>query len=216
MEQKLIEYKKAGFLDINTVDGSELFHLTTPCRFRVAENIVSDLKKNYKADEQIGGVLWVKPTSKYEEIIHCIDKVSYTRNVIEDNTRADDRNKSNAYLPDFKELNQALNDLFFQGYLPVKFHTHQNLTSVSSKQDKRESTLPYVVGNKKLLMPQGRIVGNDIFIEGYNSIDLIENYSFQFEVELFDTEEVPQQPFPTYEEVLEQQKRNNPEAFRKK
>ncbi|MCF8407687.1 MAG: hypothetical protein K9G36_01830 [Crocinitomicaceae bacterium] len=119
-------------------------------------------------------------------------------------------------MADFKELNQTLNDLFSQGYLPLKFHTHHNLTLVSSKQDKRESTLPYVVGNKKLLMPQGRIVGNDIFIEGYNSIDLIENYSFQFEVELFDTEEVPQQPFPTYEEVLEQQKRNNPEAFRKK
>ena len=118
-------------------------------------------------------------------------------------------------MPDSKQLNQTLNDLFSQGYLPVKFHTHQNLTSVSSKQDKRENTLPYVVGNKKLIMPQGRIVGNDIFIEVYNSIDLNENYSVQFEVELFDTEEIPQQPFPTYEEVLEQHKRNNPDAFRK-
>lgn len=118
-------------------------------------------------------------------------------------------------MSDFKELNQALNDLFLQGYLPVKFHTHQNLTSVSSKQDKRESTLPYVVGNKKLLMPQGRIVGNDIFIEVYNSIDLNENFSLPLVVELFDTEENPQKPFPSYEEVLEQQKRNNPEAFRK-
>jgi hypothetical protein len=152
---------------------------------------VADVKSNHKADEQIGGVLWVKPTFKDGEIIHSIDKVSYIRNVIEDNKRADYRNKSNAYLPDFKELNQTLNDLFSQGYLPVKFHTHQNLTSVSSKQDKRESTLPYVVGNKKLLMPQGRIVGNDIFIEGYNSIDLIENYSFQFEVELFEATEFP-------------------------
>ena len=86
-------------------------------------------------------------------------------------------------MPDFKELNKALNDLFLQGSLPVKFHAHLNLTSVSSKQDKRESTLPYVVGNKKLLMPQGRIVGNDIFIEVYNSIDLNENYSLQLEVD---------------------------------
>ena len=191
MEQKLIEFKNEGFLDIKTVDGSELFHLTTQCRFKVTENIVSDLKKNYKADEQIGGLLWVKPTFKDGEIIHVIDKVSYIRNAIEDNKRADDRNKSNAYLPDFKELNQALNDLFLQGYLLVKFHTHQNLTSVSSKQDKRESTLPYVVGNKKLLMPQGRMVGNDIIIEVYNSIDLIENYSFQFEVELFEATKFP-------------------------
>lgn len=212
MEQKLLEYKNAGYLDTKIIDGDELLHLTTPCRFRVTENIVSDFKKNYKADEQIGGVLWAKPTNKNGEIIHIIDKVSYLRNAIEDNKRADDRNKSNAYLPDFKELNQALNDLFLQGYLPVKFHAHLNLTSVSSKQDKRESTLPYVVGNKKLLMPQGRIVGTDIFIEVYN---LDENYSLPLEVELFDTEEIPQQPFPTYEEVLEQQKRNNPEGFRK-
>jgi hypothetical protein len=191
MEQKLIEYKKSGFLDIKTVDGREIFHLTTPCRFRVTENIVCDLKKNYKADEQIGGVLWAKPTFKDGEIINSINKVSYIRNAIEDNTRADDRNKSNAYLSDFKELNKALNDLFLKGYLPVKFHTHQNLTSVSSKQDKRESTLPFIVGNKKLLMPQGRIVGNDVFIEVYNSIDLIENYSLQLEVDLFDSTEIP-------------------------
>jgi hypothetical protein len=40
MEQKLIEYKKAGFLDIKTVDGGELFHLTTPCRFSISDSIV--------------------------------------------------------------------------------------------------------------------------------------------------------------------------------
>ncbi|MCF8407686.1 MAG: hypothetical protein K9G36_01825 [Crocinitomicaceae bacterium] len=57
MEQKLIEFKNEGFLDIKTVDGSELFHLTKPCRFRVTENIVTDLKKNYKPNEEIGGVL---------------------------------------------------------------------------------------------------------------------------------------------------------------
>lgn len=52
--------------------------------------------------------------------------------------------------------------------------------------------------------------------ESKNSNDLDENYSLPLVVELFDTEEIPQQPFPSYEEVLEQQKRNNPEAFRKR
>ena len=85
MEQKLLEYKNAGFLDTKIVDGDELLHLTTPCRFRVTENIVTDLKKNYKADEEISGVLWAKPTTKNGEIIHVIDKVSYIRNAIEDN-----------------------------------------------------------------------------------------------------------------------------------
>ncbi len=186
MEQKLIEYKNAGFLDTKTVDGNELLHLTTPCRFRIDETIVADLKSNYKSDEEIGGVLWAKPTIKDGEIIHIIDKVSYIRNAIEDNPRADHRNKSNAYLPDSKELNQILNDLFLQGYLPVKFHTHPvkgtnflhsltypNLMTETSEQDKRESSLPHIIGDKKLLMPRGLIVGNDIssndiFIGVYN------------------------------------------------
>lgn len=186
MEQKLIEYKNAGFLDTKTVEGNELFHLATPCRFRITENIVTNLKNSYKSDEEIGGVLWAKPTTKDGEIIHIIDKVSYIRNAIEDNPRADDRNKSSAYLPDFKELNQTLNDLFLQGYLPVKFHTHPvkgtnflhsltypNLMTETSEQDKRESSLPHLIGNKKLLMPRGLIVGNDIsssdiFIGVYN------------------------------------------------
>jgi hypothetical protein len=186
MELKIIEYKNAGYLETKIVDGYELLHLTTPCRFRVNENIVADLKSNYKADEEIGGVLWTKPTTKDGEIIHVIDNVSYIRNAIEDNPRADHRNKSNAYLPDSKELNQTLNDLFLQGYLPVKFHTHPvkgtsflhsltypNLMTETSEQDQRESSLPHIIGNKKILMPRGLIVGNDIsssdiFIGVYN------------------------------------------------
>lgn len=186
MEQKLIEYKNAGFLDTKTVEGNELLHLTTPCRFRINENIVADLKSNYVSDEEIGGVLWAKPTTKDGEIIHIIDKVSYIRNAIEDNPRNDRRNKSNAFLFDSNQLNQTLNDLFLQGYLPIKFHTHPvkgtnllhsltypNLMTETSEQDKRESSLPHIIGNKKLLMPRGLIVSNDIssndiFIGVYN------------------------------------------------
>lgn len=186
MEQKLLEYKNAGYLDTKIFDGDELIYLTTPCRFRVTENIVTDLKKNYKTDEEIGGVLWAKPTTKDGEIIHIIDKVKYIRNAIEDNLRNDNRNKSNSYLPDSKQLNQTLNDVFLQGYLPVKFHTHPvkgtnflhsltytNLMTETSEQDKRESSHHLVIGSKKLLLPRGLIVGNDIsssdiFIGFYN------------------------------------------------
>lgn len=176
MEQKLLEYQIAGYLDSKTVDGIELLHLTTPCRFHINENIVFDLKSNYQTDEEVGGVLWAKPTTKDGEIIYIIDKVNYIRNAIEDNLRADNRNKTNAYLPDKIQLNQTLADLFSRGYLPVKFHTHPvkgtnfihsltypNLNTETSDQDKRESSLPHIVGNKKLLMPRGLIVGNDIF-----------------------------------------------------
>jgi hypothetical protein len=186
MEQKLIEYKNAGFLDTKTIDGNELLYLTTPCRFRINEKIVADLKSSYKSDEEIGGVLWAKPTIKDREIVHIIDKVSYIRNAIEDNLRSDNRNRSNTYLPDGKQLNQTLNDLFLQGYLPVKFHTHPvkgtnflhslaypNLKTETSGQDKYESYLPHTIESTKLLMPRGLIVGNDIsssdiFIGVYN------------------------------------------------
>jgi hypothetical protein len=175
MEKQLNEYKNAGYLDTTIVDGDELLHLAAPCRFRITENIVADLKRKYTSEEEIGGVLWAKPTIKEGEIIHIIDSVSYVRNAIEDNPRADHRNRSNAYLPDSKELNQALNVLFLQGYLPIKFHTHPvkgtnflqsltypNVMTETSEQDKRESSMHYKIGNKILLMPPGLIVGKDI------------------------------------------------------
>jgi len=186
MEQQLTTYKNAGYLDTKIVDGDELLHLAAPCRFRITENIVADLKRNYTSDEEIGGVLWLKPTTKEDEIIHIIDNVSYVRNAIEDNPRADHRNRSNAYLPDSKELHQTLNDLLLQGYLPVTFHSHpvkgtdflqsliySNLMTETSDQDKRESSTYLKIGNKMLLMPRGLIVGNDIsnsdiFIGVYN------------------------------------------------
>ena len=186
MQQKLIEYKKAGFFDTKTVDGKEILHLATPCRFRIIETIVEDLKRNCKSDKEIGGILWSKATILEEEIIHVIDKVSYVRNVIDDNPRTDNRNSSNAYLPDRKEYNEILNELFSQGYLPVKFHTHpvhdtnfsfsstySDLMSETSEQDQYESLQPLKIGNQYFLMPRALIVNhaflsNAIFIGVYN------------------------------------------------
>jgi hypothetical protein len=186
LESKFIEYKNAGFFETKIVEEEELIHLTTPCRFRIDENIVLNLKNNYKSDEEIGGVLWVKPTKEVGEIIHVIDKVSYIRNAIEDNPRNDNRNKSNSYLSDFKQRNEILNDLFIKGYLPLMFHTHpikgsdflqtftnSNLMTETSKQDKLESSLLLTIGSANLLMPRALIVGNetisnDIFIGVYN------------------------------------------------
>ena len=186
MEKLITDLQAIGFLEAKSIKGEEIFHLTTPCRFRIDENIVSSLKENYLADEEIGGVLWAKPTIENEEKIYLINKVSYIRNAIEDKPRSDQRNKSNAYLPDNKQLNQELQSIFTQGYLPVKFHTHPvkgasflhsltypNLVTETSDQDKFESSLPHNVGSKKLLMPRGLIVGSDIsshdiFIGVYN------------------------------------------------
>lgn len=186
MEQKLIEYNKSGFFDTKTVNGTKIFHLSTPCRFRIVKSIVEDLKSNCKSDKEIGGVLWAKPTILEGEIIHIIDKVSCIRNAISDNPRTDDRNSSNAYLPDSKEYYEILNDLLSQGHLPVKFHTHpvqetnflssltySDIMSETSMQDQHESLQPLKIGNQYLLMPRALLVSNailsnDIFIGFYN------------------------------------------------
>ncbi|WP_324069362.1 MAG: hypothetical protein RSE15_02230 [Flavobacterium sp.] len=186
MEQKLIEYKKAGFFDTKTVGGKEILHLSAPCRFRIIDIIVADLKNNCKSDKEIGGILWSKPTILEGEIIHIIDKVSYIRNAIGDNPRTDYRNSSNTYLPNCKEYNKILNELFSKGYLPFKFHTHpvqetnflcsltySDLMSETSDKDQYESLQPLKIGNQYLLMPRALIVNNaflsnTIFIGVYN------------------------------------------------
>jgi hypothetical protein len=186
VEQKIIGFINTGYLDTKNVDGVELNFLTTPCRFRIDEKIITDLKRNYKTEEEIGGVLWAKPTTKDTNIIYLIDKVSYFINAIEYNPRADHRNKTNAYLPDKEQRQQILYDLFSQGYLPLEFHSHpvkgtdflQSLTkpdfnAETSQQDKVESFQPYTIGKKRLLMPRVLVVGNDtlsrdIFIGVYN------------------------------------------------
>lgn len=195
MKQKLITYKKTGYLDTKIVDGNELFHLATPCRFRINENIVAYLKDNYKIDEEIGGVLWAKPTTKDGEIIHLIDKVSFIRNAIEDTPRSDGNNRTNAYLPDFKQLNEELATIFENDYLPIRFHTHptkgkeyvqtilnQNYQTETSNQDKIASNNTFEFNGQKLLMPRCLIVDNtiassDIFIGVYGGF--IAPFSFK-------------------------------------
>lgn len=175
MENLLTDLKKAGYLEAKIVDGEELFHLTTPCRFRIDERIVTDLRNTYKVDEEIGGVFWAKPTTQNGEIIYLINKVVFIRNAIEDHPRTDNRSKSNSYLPDSNQLNPEINEIIKNGCLPVKFHTHPTkgtstflslintqLQTETSDQDIIESLLPHVFEGEKLLMPRALIVGNDI------------------------------------------------------
>ncbi len=177
---------KNGFLNEKKVDSKSVYHLSTPCRFSVKDVVVNSLKLNYIPDEEIGGVLWANPTLLKNERVYVIDKVSYVRNAIEDVSRTDTRNKRNAYLPDSKQLNEAFDQIFECGYLPIKFHTHptsannfmeqimlQELQTETSKQDQKESENCHSVGDYRLLMPRALIVGNgaignNIFIGLYN------------------------------------------------
>lgn len=182
----IIELNKNGYLKTKIEDGQELYFLVTPCRFRIEDSIVKELKNKYKSDEEIGGVFWAKPTRQDGEIIYSIDRVCFIRNAIDDNPRNDHRNKSNAYRPDQNQLKQEINNIFTNGSLPIRFHTHPtkgtdflkslvstNLQTEVSEQDKKASYSPFDIGGKKLIMPRALIVGNDIskhdiFIGIYN------------------------------------------------
>ncbi|MBK8926675.1 MAG: hypothetical protein IPM74_12395 [Crocinitomicaceae bacterium] len=176
MEAHLIAYRKTGLLDSKNTNGNDLLILTTPSKFIFTEEVVSLLKNKYKADEEVGGMLWVKPQGEKESVIYLVEKVSFIRNAIEDKPRADQLNKSNAYLPDADESNTVLSEISSGGYLPMKFHTHpvkganflqeisySYLKTETSDQDKFESTFPLKIGTTSLLMPRCLIVGNDSF-----------------------------------------------------
>jgi hypothetical protein len=175
-----------GFLKKTNIDNEEIYHLKTPCRFRIEEDIVSELKNNYCIDEEIGGILWAKPSIDTGENTFSVKKITFIRNIIEDTPRTDHRNKSNAYLPDNYLFHDEVQKIIFQGFLPIKFHSHPvkssgflqtlintNFVSETSDQDVFESSFFYNFGNEKLLMPRCLIVGNDlsskdIFIGLYN------------------------------------------------
>ncbi len=181
---------KEGFLQTGEMDGKPIYHLTTPCRFSISQNVVKNLKDEYLSEEEIGGILWAKPTTIGDERVYVVDQVKFLRNAIEDTPYKDKegrlRTKKDAYRPDAKTHSEELQKIFSANYLPLKFHTHptkgrnvlenltiQQLQTETSEQDKIESEYTHQIGHDNLLMPRGLIVGNgdlsnNIFIGLYN------------------------------------------------
>jgi hypothetical protein len=190
MSNILQQFFKEGFLQTGELDGKPIYHLTTPCRFNISQNVVKILKDKYLSDEEIGGILWAKPTIIADEKVYLVNNVRFLRNAIEDTPYKDKegrlRTKKDAYRPDAKTHSEELQKIFSANYLPLKFHTHptkgrdvlegltiHQLQTETSDQDKIESTSTHSIGNDNLLMPRGLIVGNgdlsnNIFIGLYN------------------------------------------------
>lgn len=175
----------------------EIFHIKTPCRFLITEDVVKDLKGSYKPNEEIGGILWVKPEDgESEKIIFKVEKVSYIRNAIEDNPREDKYTKRNAYRFDAQELEIVFQDVLKNSCLPIQFHSHPthgkdfftefiNFSSQleTSKQDRIEAEQFSIIQGKKVLMPRALIVGNDI-IQGNIFIGLYHGFIAPHEFEV--------------------------------
>ena len=112
-----------GYLEKTTIDNCEILHFKRPCRFNLNEEIVADLKRHYKSDEEIGGILWAKPYYNNGDLVYQVEKVSYIRNAIEDNLRDDRRTKKNSYLRDINEYNSEYRKCIDGLSLPIRFHT---------------------------------------------------------------------------------------------
>lgn len=181
----LSDLQKTGFLQIKQIEDEELFHIATPCVFRIENDIVQSLKKKYTPTEEIGGVLSAKPTLINNERFFVIDSFSCVRNAIEDNPSTDGRNKTNAYCPDLEQLNQAISNIIQNNCLPIRFHTHPTkgkeyfetginkiYQTETSEQDQKASKYSFPINGENILMPRCLIVGNsglssDIFIGIY-------------------------------------------------
>lgn len=172
MEKFIEQLNHNDFLEMVRNGEKEIHHIAIPCKIRFEEEIISSLKENYKKSEQIGGILYAKPTMIENEKFFIVNKVSYIRNAIEDKPR-EGRDKTNAYLSDISELEEQLSNVFNDNCLPLKFQTHpekcsndckiildQYFRSDSSYRNNIESY--FRVGTGKLLMPRCLIIGSDI------------------------------------------------------
>ena len=167
-------------------EGEKIYHIKSPCTFIIKDEIVKKLESQYLPEEEIGGIIWVKPKNKDDKYEFVSDKVTFIRNAIEDKPKERGRTRKNSYLPDTKVLNETYLEVFKSGYLPIRFHSHPtkgndflnefmkfNLSRETSEQDRKVSEYPLNIGEEKLLLPRGLIVGNnkisgDIFIGVYN------------------------------------------------
>lgn len=167
-------------------EGEKIYHIKSPCTFVIKEEIVKKLENQYLPDEEIGGIIWVKPERKNDKYEFVGDQVTFIRNAIEDKPNERGRTRKNSYLPDNKVLNETYREVFKSGYLPIRFHSHPtkgndflnefmkfDFSRETSEQDRKVSEYPLNIGKEKLLLPRGLIVGNNkisgnIFIGVYN------------------------------------------------
>lgn len=159
-----------------TADNKSVYSLNRPAKLIFEASITEVIKSNYKADEEIGGILWVKAERQEHqtETILNVEKVSFIRNAIEDKARTDNRSKKDTYLLDRKEFLDAYSACVNTGLLPIKFHTHPTDGASlmdewqhtirnweTSKADINESQLFEMAEDDcKLILPRVLIVGH--------------------------------------------------------
>lgn len=154
--------------------GEKIYHIKTPCKIIIKEDIVKKLKSQYLPEEEIGGIIWIKPELVNDNYEFIGDNITFIRNAIEDKPNKRGRTRKNSYLPDGKKEYETMQSIVKNKHLPIEFHTHPtkgsdflneflkfNFQRDTSEQDKKVSDNPLIIGKEKLLLPRGLIVGNN-------------------------------------------------------
>lgn len=182
-KQWLLKLKQDGVLTEGTKNNRQYLHLKTPSKVHLTDKATKQLRDNYDPKIEKGGVLIAKPKKIGNETHLTIDRIIFLTNVSD--------TPEDSYLPDDKELQQALNDTVAgqkEKTLPIRFHTHPTHSenpineifnylyqSDTSEQDRIVSDNPVSVGDIKLLMPRSLVLGSDkiankMFIGFYNGL----------------------------------------------
>lgn len=177
------ELQQQSILIEQSAGGEKVYSLDRPAKLIFEESITDMIRSRYKADEEIGGILWVKPERKEKELetVLNVEKISFIRNAIEDNKRTDKRTKKDAYLFDRKEFLEEYAECVKAEFLPFKFHTHptdgtdlmdewQHTMNnwETSNADINESQLFEIAeANCKLILPRVLIVGHGRFSDEF-------------------------------------------------
>lgn len=92
-------------------------HLKTPCKIQLTEKATKQLRDNYDSKNEKGGILVAQPKKLKSGTQLIVDSIIFLRNVSDSPT--------NSYLPDSKELHNALNETLgsqTEKTLPIRFH----------------------------------------------------------------------------------------------
>jgi len=116
--------QEKGFLKSVVQEDAEVLHISTPSYILFTQPVMALLRAAYLPDEEIGGLLWARPTKRTADVYYEIDTVSFIRNAIDDTSRTDGRTKKNAYLVDTREYRAAYQECVAAKCIPFSFHTH--------------------------------------------------------------------------------------------
>lgn len=179
----LSKLKEEGILTEGNKNENTYLHLQAPCKILLTENATKQIRANYQANLEKGGILVAIPKKENGESLLTVDKLIFLKNVAD--------NPHSSYLPDPDELKIALDSAYFSkesNFLAVRFHTHpthsdnpinEMLNYVyqcnTSDQDQLVSDFPVKVGELDVLMPRCLILCNGkvadrIFIGFYNGL----------------------------------------------